>query len=79
MPGAGVASLLSDMDRAGIEVGILGGASNPTLARVAKAHPDRFISLAAMSPLDGMRGVRESSGSCARKGSEACGSWRSTT
>jgi predicted TIM-barrel fold metal-dependent hydrolase len=54
-----VGQLLSDMDRAGIEVGILGGASNPTLARIAKAHPQRFISLAAMSPLDGMRGVRE--------------------
>ena len=54
-----VGQLVSDMDRAGIEVGILGGASNPTLARVAKAHPKRFISLVAMSPLDGMRGVRE--------------------
>jgi len=59
VPGAAVASLLADMDKAGIEVGILGGASNPTLSRVAKAHPDRFISLAAMSPLDGMRAVRE--------------------
>ncbi|MBV9567640.1 MAG: amidohydrolase [Hyphomicrobiales bacterium] len=47
------------MDEAGIEVGILGGASNHTLSRVAQAHPDRFISLAAMSPLDGMRAVRE--------------------
>ena len=36
-----VGQLVSDMDRAGIEVGILGGASNPTLARVAKAHPKR--------------------------------------
>jgi predicted TIM-barrel fold metal-dependent hydrolase len=54
-----IAELIADMDRAGVEVGILGGASNPTLARVGKAHPKRFISLVAMSPLDGMRGVRE--------------------
>jgi hypothetical protein len=47
------------MDRAGIEVGILVGASVGTSARVAKAYPKRFIGLAAMSPLDGMRGVRE--------------------
>jgi predicted TIM-barrel fold metal-dependent hydrolase len=57
--GKGVERLIADMDRAGIAVGILGAASNPTLARVAKAHPKRFISLAAISPLDGMRGVRE--------------------
>jgi predicted TIM-barrel fold metal-dependent hydrolase len=50
---------LADMDRAGVEVGVIGGASNKTLARVCQAHPDRFIGLAAMSPLDGMRGVRE--------------------
>jgi len=54
-----VAGLVADMDKAGIEVGILVGASVGTSARVAKAYPKRFIGLAAMSPLDGMRGVRE--------------------
>jgi hypothetical protein len=49
---------LADMDRAGVEVGIV-GASNKTLSRICQAHPDRFVGLAAMSPLDGMRGVRE--------------------
>ena len=49
---------LADMDRAGVELGVV-GASNKTLARICQAHPDRFIGLAAMSPLDGMRGVRE--------------------
>ena len=54
-----VAGLVADMDKAGIEVGILVGASVGTSARVAKTYPKRFIGLAAMSPLDGMRGVRE--------------------
>src|SRR5262249_10866409 len=54
-----VDQLVADMDRAGIEVGILGGASNPTLARVARAYPKRFTGLLAMSPLAGRRGVRE--------------------
>jgi len=54
-----VAGLVADMDKAGIEVGILVGSSVATSARVAKAYPKRFIGLAAMSPLDGMRGVRE--------------------
>ncbi len=49
---------LADMDRAGVEVGIV-GASNKTLSRICQAHPNRFVGLAAMSPLDGMRGVRE--------------------
>ena len=56
---AGIAALLADMDRAGVAVGVIGGAPNRTIARIARAHPDRFIGLAAVSPLDGMRGVRE--------------------
>jgi predicted TIM-barrel fold metal-dependent hydrolase len=50
---------IAEMDRAGIEIGVIGGASNATLARVAKIGRERFICLAAVSPLDGMRGVRE--------------------
>jgi predicted TIM-barrel fold metal-dependent hydrolase len=50
---------IAEMDRAGIEIGVIGGAANATLARIAKISRDRFICLAAISPLDGMRGVRE--------------------
>jgi predicted TIM-barrel fold metal-dependent hydrolase len=50
---------VAEMDRAGIEIGVIGGASNATLARIAEISRERFICLAAMSPLDGMRGVRE--------------------
>ncbi len=49
---------IADMDRAGVECGVV-GASNETLMRVCGAYPDRFVGLAAISPLDGMRGVRE--------------------
>ena len=54
-----VDQLVADMDRAGIEVGISGRRLESDARRVAQAHPKRFISLVAMSPLDGMRGVRE--------------------
>ena len=53
----GLSRLIADMDRAGIEFGVL-GSSNTTLARICTAHPDRFIGLSATSPLDGMTGVR---------------------
>ena len=51
-------TFLADMDRAGVELGVV-GASNATLSRICTAYPDRFVGLAALSPLDGMRGVRE--------------------
>ena len=57
-PGERMRTFLAEMDRAGIELGVV-GSSNETLARVCQAHPDRFVGLAAISPLDGMRGVRE--------------------
>jgi uncharacterized protein len=53
----GIDRFIADMDKAGIELGVL-GASNATLARICTAHPDRFIGLSATSPLDGMTGVR---------------------
>ena len=56
--GSRMKKFLAEMDSAGVEVGIV-GASNKTLSRICQAHPDRFVGLAAMSPLDGMRGVRE--------------------
>jgi uncharacterized protein len=53
----GLSRLIADMDRAGVELGVI-GSSNATLARICTAHPDRFIGLSATSPLDGMTGVR---------------------
>jgi predicted TIM-barrel fold metal-dependent hydrolase len=53
----GLSRLIADMDSAGIELGVLGSA-NTTLARICTAHPDRFIGLSAISPLDGMTGVK---------------------
>jgi predicted TIM-barrel fold metal-dependent hydrolase len=32
---------------------------NDLLARIVQAHPTRFFGLATLSPIDGMRGVRE--------------------
>ena len=58
VPGERMRTFLADMDRAGIEFGVI-GSSNETLSRVCQAYPDRFVGLAAISPLDGMRGVRE--------------------
>ena len=53
----GITRFIADMDKAGIELGVL-GSSNATLARLCTAYPDRFIGLSATSPLDGMTGVR---------------------
>jgi predicted TIM-barrel fold metal-dependent hydrolase len=53
----GIDRFIADMDKAGIELGVL-GSSNATLARLCTAYPDRFIGLSATSPLDGMTGVR---------------------
>jgi predicted TIM-barrel fold metal-dependent hydrolase len=53
----GMARFIADMDAAGIELGVL-GSSNATLARICSAYPDRFVGLSAISPLDGMTGVR---------------------
>lgn len=54
-----LARLIADMDQAGVQCGVVGGASIATLIKLSAAHPGRFIGLAAISPLDGMRGVRE--------------------
>ncbi|MGH7154803.1 MAG: amidohydrolase family protein [Acetobacteraceae bacterium] len=51
-------TFIADMGRAGVECGVV-GASNETLSRICRAYPDRFVGLAQISPLDGMRGVRE--------------------
>jgi uncharacterized protein len=54
---------LSDFDARleadGIEHAVLIDSPNATVASILKAFPDRFIGLAALSPHDGMRAVRE--------------------
>ena len=48
------------LGRAGVVKGfVLGAGSNTATAAVVRAHPERFMGLARISPYDGMRGVRE--------------------
>lgn len=55
----GLKQLVADMDRAGIEAGLLVGASNSMVRRIHQEHPGRFFTLVTINPMDGMRGVRE--------------------
>jgi predicted TIM-barrel fold metal-dependent hydrolase len=47
------------MDRAGVEVGVVGRVPNRLLGEIGRAYPGRFFTLAQISAYDGMRGVRE--------------------
>lgn len=47
------------MERAGIAIGVTRAENNAATARVLRDYPGRFIGLSYVSPLDGMRGVRE--------------------
>jgi uncharacterized protein len=50
------------LDRAGVVKAVVGSAQQPSndyTVSVVRAHPDRFIGLARLSPWDGMRGVAE--------------------
>jgi predicted TIM-barrel fold metal-dependent hydrolase len=47
------------LERVGIERAVPFGASNDEVAEILSAYPDRFIGLARISGLLGMRGVRE--------------------
>jgi len=55
----GYAQLVADMDKAGIERGLLIGVPNDKVGEINRAYPNRFIIGALINPLDGMRGVRE--------------------
>lgn len=55
----GMAKLVADMDRAGIEAGLLVGTRNSSIAQIHRDHPGRFLTLAVLDPGDGMRAVRE--------------------
>jgi len=52
-------AFVSDMQRAGVELGLVTGVTNTTIAQVMRDYPGRFIGFAALSPFDGMRAVRE--------------------
>ena len=54
-----MAKLVEDMDRAGIEAGLLVGARNDQIGAIHKKYPKRFFTLVTIDPTDGMRGVRE--------------------
>ncbi|MES3000666.1 MAG: amidohydrolase family protein [Pseudomonadota bacterium] len=55
----GTKKLVEDMDRAGIEAGLLVGARNDQIGQIHRDHPGRFFTLVTIDPTDGMRGVRE--------------------
>ncbi|WP_262330371.1 amidohydrolase family protein [Bosea sp. BH3] len=55
----GLVKLVEDMDRAGIQRGLLVGAENSATGRIHQAHPGRFFLFTTFDPLDGMRAVRE--------------------
>ncbi len=55
----GLEDLIVLMDRAGVERGLFRSSSNADTVRVQRAHPDRFVGMAYLSPFDGMPGVRE--------------------
>jgi predicted TIM-barrel fold metal-dependent hydrolase len=54
-----MAKLVADMDRAGIEAGLLVGARNASVAQIHRDYPGRFMTLVVLNPRDGMRAVRE--------------------
>lgn len=55
----GTRQLVLDMDRAGIEAGLLVGARNDQIGQIHQDYPGRFFTLVTIDPNDGMRGVRE--------------------
>jgi predicted TIM-barrel fold metal-dependent hydrolase len=55
----GMTQLVADMDRAGIQAGLLVGVSNDAIGKIHREFPGRFQILAALDPRDGMRAVRE--------------------
>ncbi len=58
-PAAELSAYVELLEQAGIVRAVPFGASNDEVAELLRAHPDRFIGLARISGLHGMRGVRE--------------------
>ena len=57
--GASLKDFVAELDREGVEISVLGRVHSHLLADVVAAYPTHFFALAAISPFDGMRGVRE--------------------
>lgn len=57
--GESLDSYTERMTRAGITQGVTRAENNAATAKVLRDHPGRFIGLSYVSPLDGMRAVRE--------------------
>lgn len=55
----GLKKLVADMDQAGVEAGLLVGATNESIGKIHQEFPNRFFTLVTIDPTDGMRGVRE--------------------
>jgi uncharacterized protein len=55
----GLARLVADMDRGGVEKGFLLGARHDRIAQIHRHYPGRFIAGVLLNPMDGMRSVRE--------------------
>ncbi|WP_322864785.1 amidohydrolase family protein (plasmid) [Aquicoccus sp. G2-2] len=55
----GLEKLVSDMDSAGITKGYLVGAKNAEIPKIQQKYPSRFITFAALDPMDMMRASRE--------------------
>jgi uncharacterized protein len=58
-PDTGMAAYVKVLERVGIERAVPFGASNDEVAELLADYPDRFLGLARISGLHGMRGVRE--------------------
>ena len=57
--GESLDSYTTRMERAGIATGVTRAENNEATARLLSQYPGRFVGLAYVSPLDGMRAVRE--------------------
>jgi hypothetical protein len=56
--GMSIDDFVAKMDAAGVELGCL-RAGNAIITEILKKYPNKFLGMAAISPHDGMRGVRE--------------------
>jgi predicted TIM-barrel fold metal-dependent hydrolase len=57
--GKALAEIVAEMDRDGVRTAVIHRISNDILSKITQAYPTRFFALAAFSPFDGMRAVRE--------------------
>ena len=76
-----VATTLAEMDRWGIEWGLVGVGEDPDASgnRAVRAHPDRFLASANADPNDGMEGIRRIKALHAEYGVRALGCFPSGT